>query len=96
MKGWWTNEEGDKNAHIKLSFARYEYTDGEITDILEEVAIWYSNQRFGKFEIGLARTNSKTSLMLWLLVSSVVSSWIKLVGISRLPDLVPRRRCVML
>jgi formamidopyrimidine-DNA glycosylase len=62
MKGWWTNEEGDKNAHIKLSFARYEYTDGEITDILEEVAIWYSNQRFGKFEIGLGQDKLQDKL----------------------------------
>jgi len=62
MDGWWTNEAGDKNAHIKLSFARYEYTDGEITDILEEVDIWFVNLRFGQFEIGLGQEKLQDKL----------------------------------
>lgn len=62
MKGKWVTESGIKNSHIKLTFARYQYTDGEITDILEEVTIYFQNDRFGLFEIGLGEEKLQEKL----------------------------------
>lgn len=64
MKGKWLAEDGERNTHIKLSFARYKFDQaGEIVDVLEEVELWWQNERFGAFEIGLGMEKLREKLL---------------------------------